>query len=50
MKKLFTCILIGSLSITTYAQESMEKVMEKRAKKMHRVFSQSDKEHWRKFI
>ena len=50
MKKLFTCILIGSLSITTYAQESMEKVMEKRAKEMHRVISQTDKEQWRKFI
>ena len=49
MKTLFTYIIIAS-SITGYAQESMETTMEKRAKEMHRVISEGDKNQWRKFI
>ena len=50
MKKLYACLLVGMVSITTYAQESMEQVMEKRAREMHRVIDLTDKEEWRKFI
>ena len=50
MKKLYAFLLISTLSITTHAQESMEKVMENRAREMYRVIDQTDKEQWRKFI
>ena len=50
MKKLYACLLVGMVSITTHAQESMEKVMEKRAREMHRVIALTDKEQWRKYI
>jgi hypothetical protein len=49
MKTLITCILL-SLSFTTFAQESMAVVMEKRAREMHRVINLSDKQEWIRFI
>ena len=50
MKKFYTFILMSTICITTYSQESMEKVMEKRAREMHRVISVTDREQWKKFI
>ncbi len=50
MKTLYAFLLINTLSITTHAQESMERVMENRAREMYRVIEQTDKERWRKFI
>jgi hypothetical protein len=49
MKTLFTYILL-CLSFTSFAQESMATVMEKRAREMHRVINLSDKQEWIKFI
>jgi len=39
-----------SLGWVASAQDAMEKVMEKRAREMHRVISLDDKEQWKKFI
>lgn len=42
------CLLfVGS---TAYGQDTMEKVMESRAREMFRVIGLSDKEAWKKFI
>lgn len=50
MTKLFVLLIFSSFLLTSFAQESMEKIMEKRAKEMHRVIGLSDKEQWKKFI
>lgn len=49
MKTLFTIIIL-SLSFTSFAQESVATVMEKRAREMHRVINLSDKQEWIRFI
>jgi hypothetical protein len=49
-KNLFTIFLITAVSAGAFAQESMETVMEKRAREMHRIICLSDKDQWRKFI
>ncbi len=49
MKTLFTLYIL-SLSFTSFAQESMATVMEKRAREMHRVINLSDKQEWIRFI
>lgn len=50
MKRIFTVLAISLISISLKAQETMQQVMEKRAREMHRVICLSDKEQWRKFI
>ncbi len=50
MKSVLTFTLFLCLSITTFAQESMATVMEKRAREMHRVINSSDKQEWIKFV
>jgi hypothetical protein len=50
MKKIFTILVISLIAFSVKAQETMQQVMEKRAREMHRVICLSDKEQWRKFI
>ena len=50
MTKLVVLLIFNCILLTSFAQESMEKVMEKRAKEMHRVIGLTDKEQWKKFI
>lgn len=49
-KQLLVLMLTIGLSLHVGAQESMEKVMEKRAREMQRVISLNDKEQWKKFV
>jgi hypothetical protein len=50
MKTLFTIFALSGLGFSAFAQESMEKIMEKRAKEMHRVIGLSDADQWKKFV
>ena len=50
MTKIVVLLIFNCILLTSFAQESMEKVMEKRAKEMHRVIGLTDKEQWRKFV
>ncbi len=50
MNKKIAVLIFSCLGVTAFAQESLEKVMEKRAKEMHRVIGLTDKEQWKKFI
>jgi hypothetical protein len=50
MKKIITLLVLSSIWFGVSAQESMQQVMEKRAREMHRVICLSDKEQWKKFI
>jgi len=50
MKGILTCLVLFIVGSSTYAQDSKEKVMEKRAREMHRVMCLDDKEQWKKFI
>jgi len=50
MNKIIAVLIFACLGITASAQDSMEKVMEKRAREMHRVIGLTDKEQWKKFI
>ncbi|MDD1444507.1 hypothetical protein MEO93_30055 [Dolichospermum sp. ST_sed3] len=50
MNKLFPLLVFSSFVLTSFAQESMEKVMEKRAREMHRVIGLTDKDQWKKFV
>jgi hypothetical protein len=51
MKNLSTLLIITVTWISTPAiGQEMEKVMEKRAREMHRVIGLSEKEQWKKFI
>ena len=50
MTKLVVLLIFNCILLTSFAQESMEKVMEKRAKEMHRVIGLTDKEQWKKFV
>jgi len=49
MKNLL-CAFVVMSSFSVSAQESMEKVMESRAREMVRVITLNDKEQWKKFI
>lgn len=44
------CVFIVMSCFSVSAQESMEKIMESRAREMVRVISLNDKEQWKKFI
>ena len=50
MKKLVALVVVSGLFLTTLAQESMEKVMEKRGREMHRVLGLTSKDEWKKFV
>jgi adenylosuccinate synthase len=50
MKRLFTLFIICFAVLPSLAQETAQKVMEKRAREMHRVVGLSDKEQWKKFM
>ena len=51
MKRLFTLLIIGTiLWLPTAAQETALKIMEKRAREMHRVIGLTDKEQWKLFM
>ena len=50
MKNILSLLLLASLAGNLFAQESAEKIMEKRAREMHRVITLNDKEQWKKFI
>lgn len=50
MKHIFAIIVTITSLTHAFSQESMEKVMEKRAREMHRVIGLSDQEQWRTFI
>ena len=51
MKKLSTLLIVTITWISTPAvAQEMQKVMEKRAREMHRVIGLSEKEQWKKFI
>jgi len=50
MKKIITVLVFSLIGFGVRAQETMQQVMEKRSREMHRVICLSDKEQWRKFI
>jgi len=50
MKKLTALFLLAVLGGNLLAQETPEKIMEKRAREMHRVIAMNDIEQWKKFI
>ena len=50
MKRLFALVMIAGLCQTAWAQDAMEKAMEKRAREMHRVIGLNSKDEWKKFI
>jgi hypothetical protein len=50
MKKLTVILMLSFAAPGVYAQESMQQVMETRAREMHRVICLSDKAQWKKFI
>lgn len=50
MKYLFSILIISAMSFRVAAQDSMEKIMEGRAREMVRVIGLNDKEQWKKFI
>lgn len=50
MKQLILIAAIIVTSLPLLAQEAPEKIMEKRAREMHRVISLDDKEQWKAFM
>jgi adenylosuccinate synthase len=50
MKMLFTLLITCLTLLPSLAQETVQKVMEKRAREMHRVIGLSDQEQWKKFM
>lgn len=50
MKKLILFIAVTLAFLPSFAQESMEVIMEKRAREMVRVISLTDKEQYKKFV
>ncbi len=50
MKNVIALLVILSSCLVTLAQDSIEKIMEKRAREMHRVINLEDKAQWKKFI
>jgi hypothetical protein len=48
--KSFMFILLPFLGLTVHAQDSMEKVMERRARELHRTIGLPNKEDWMKFV
>ena len=50
MKKSAVLLVFILTGWAVYAQESLQQVMEKRAREMHRVIGLSDRAQWKKFI
>ena len=50
MKTLFTIFALFGLWFSASAQESMEKIMEKRAREMHRLICLTNKDEWTAFV
>lgn len=50
MRKLFALIILQGILFNVSAQDSRDKVIEKRAREMHRVIGLSDKAQWKKFV
>ncbi len=50
MKNIITLLAFSLVVFAAQAQETMQQVMEKQAREMHRVICLSDKEQWKKFI
>ncbi|HLZ17931.1 MAG TPA: hypothetical protein VKQ08_12855 [Cyclobacteriaceae bacterium] len=50
MKKTIMLVVLGSICAGARAQETMQQVMEKRAREMHRVICLPDKDQWQRFI
>ena len=50
MKLLFILVLLQGMLCHVSAQDSRNKVIEKRAREFHRVIGLDDKEQWKKFI
>ena len=50
MKHLVTCMILWALCQPAFSQESMEKVMERRAREMYRVIGLDSPDEWKKFI
>jgi len=50
MKRLFTLIALILISGSSFAQDSKEQIMEKRAREMYRVLGLNEPGQWRKFI
>ncbi len=51
MKKHFVLLaMIALVGYPSFSQEPLEKIMEKRAREMHRVIGLDDKEQWKKFV
>jgi hypothetical protein len=50
MGKIIAVITLSLFGLRVQAQGSMQEVMEKRARELHRVIGLSDKDQWRKFI
>ena len=50
MKRTLTLLITLLLVSPAFCQDTMEKVMEKRAKEMHRVIGLTDKAEWKKFV
>jgi hypothetical protein len=48
--KLLFLIAFVACSLAARAQDSMEKIMERRARELHRVICLSNKEEWKKFV
>ncbi|MDZ4714221.1 MAG: hypothetical protein SH819_02020 [Cytophagales bacterium] len=49
-KSLLVFVLAGVAFLPAFAQESMEKVMERRAREMHRVMGLNSPDDWKKFV
>ena len=50
MKKSIILLTFSFIGWSVHGQETLQQVMEKRAREMHRVICLSDKEQWRKFV
>ena len=50
MKQLILLAAIVGLTLPLMAQETPEKIMEKRARELHRVIGLNDKEQWKAFM
>jgi hypothetical protein len=50
MKQLILLAVVAGLNMSLFAQETAEKIMEKRAREMHRVIGLDDKQQWKAFV
>lgn len=50
MNRILLLLTLTCLSVVSFAQNTLEKTMEKRAREMHRVICLNDKDVWKNFI